>query len=64
MDKNKKAIISFICFIIAAIAFAIGVAAGRSYTINYQDIKEVESGYKVELNYKDYYYNEEGIYEK
>lgn len=64
MNKNEKAVIAFICFIIAAITFAIGVTAGRSYTINYQDIKKAESGYKVELNYKDYYYNEDGIYEK
>ena len=68
MDKqkiiNKYSIITFISFIIAIIIFTIGVQIGKSYTLKYQNIEQTKAGYCVDFNYKNYYYNQEGVYEK
>ena len=60
MSKNdKKYLDYFIKFMIILLVFFIGVYVGKSYVINYQAIHKTDKGFCVELDNKEWEYNNE-----
>lgn len=56
---SRNGIDYFIKFMVILIVFFIGVYVGKSYVINYQTIHKTDKGFCVELDNKEWEYNNE-----
>lgn len=56
-NNDKKYLDYFIKFMVVLIIFFVGVYVGKSYVINYQTIHKTDKGFCVELDNKEWEYN-------
>lgn len=54
--SDKKWAKAFIMYFVLLAVFGIGTMCGKAYVLKYQEIHKTDTGYCVEIDYKEYEY--------